>query len=295
MPTMNDARLLGRRGLVVAACLLWPALAMLAGPAASRREHASGPVRAAGTPPSGSRSGPCPVREAAPCVIELHGPGSPSASASCTAEPWSRSLQLTLPTKWADSNKDGWWETVLRIPLDPARDCSCARFKIDFDAPGVGFHVNIGDSPTNNGYGGDAGTTHDSAETQILARRLSVFSSVPALAKGPTNLLDRLLDLDLPPLTGRTMNIEVCDQSLAVELSPGRGETKPLHWKLQTLNAGLLYALAPRHAVEGTPAAPLEDHAIYAAFNRVIHVLDGPPSNNRAGSAVRRVEIMLSP
>ena len=200
---------------------------------------------------------------------------------------------FTQPGKWSDSNKDGWWETVLRIPLDPAKECGCAHFRIFFEGPNKGMNVNVGNSPTNNGHGGDAGTTPDSAEVQVLSGKLSVYSRIPSLASGPSPLLDRLLDLDLPPLAGRVLAMEVCDQSIAFELSPGKGETKPLRWKLQTLNSGLLYVLSPR--IEDGPKALNAEHAIYASFNRVIHQLDGLPSHGRAGTGVRRVEITLSP
>ena len=242
--------------------------------------------------PTAEPGGPCPVARSKPCVIELEGPHGPSASAECMAEPWSRFLKFRQPGRWSDSNKDGWWETVLEVALDPAKDCGCAHFKVSYGGPSVGFSVHIGDSPTNDGYGGDAGTTLDSAEVQILNDRLTVFSA--ELLGARLSPIEKFYELDLPALAGRSIEFDVCDQTLGFTLLKGRVGALPMKWKLQTVN-GRLFSLAPRTGPEEARAHGAPDHAIYAAFNRVIHVIDGNPSQKRLGSGVRRIELTLTP
>lgn len=234
------------------------------------------------------------MASARPCVIDLHGPHAPSASPSCRSAPWSRFVKLVQRKEFSDANKDGWYEAVIEITLDPAKDCGCATFRIFYDAPPEFFTVNIGDSPTNDGYGGDAGTTLDAAEMQILGSHLAVFTS--GRPRGGTSPIEMLYESDLPPLAGRSIDLEVCDQTLGFTLPAGRGNPAPLRWRLQTVNLGLLYSLAraPAPGTSGDAPAP-GGNQIYAAFNRVIHVKDGPASHNRVGSGVRRVEISLSP
>lgn len=261
------------------------------GGAAPSRAPARG--KTPGTVPS-PVSGPCPVTGAKPCLIELHGPHAPSASPSCLSEPWSRFVKLVQPKKFSDANKDGWYEAVLEITLDPAKDCGCATFHISYDAPPYFFTVNIGDSPTNDGYGGDAGTTLDAAEMQILGSHLAVFTS--GRPRGGTSPIELLYESDLPPLVGRSIDLEICDQTLGFTLPPGKGNPEPMRWRLQTVDLGLLYSLA-RAPAPGSPEkkpAP-GGNQIYAAFNRVIHVKDGAASHGRIGSGVKRVEISLSP
>jgi hypothetical protein len=94
--------------------------------------------------------------------------------------------------------------------------------------------------------------------------------------------VDRLLDVSLPSLRGRTLEIEVCDQRVAVVLLPTEQEAEPLRWDLQTMNSRLLFALTA-------------EEAIYASFNRVIHDRVAAASHGRLGTGARRVEISLSP
>jgi hypothetical protein len=208
-------------------------------------------------------------------VLTLSGAARPSASAACTSADWSGLLRFTLPQRFADANADGSWESVLEIRLDPARHCGCARFKVFYGETPSGWTVHLGNSPTNNGHGGDQGTTPEAAELQVLDGRLSVFSAARR------QQVDRLLDVELPGLAQRVLELEVCNQTLDVRLAPHRRGEEPLRWQLGTLSSKLLLAFGP---------APL-----YASFNRVVHQLGAAPSHARMGSGVRRVEISLSP
>src|SRR4029079_5420743 len=92
-----------------------------------------------------------------PCVIELQGPRAPSASPGCMAEPWRSFLRFTMPGGCAEANRDGWWESVVAISLDPATNCGCAHLRVVYGRNPAGFSLNVGDSPTNDGFGGDQG------------------------------------------------------------------------------------------------------------------------------------------
>lgn len=220
-------------------------------------------------------------------MLTLEGPGSPSASAPCSSDEWSSRLRFSLPDKWSDVNRDGSWETVLEIRLDPTKDCGCARFKIAFDDPVGAWTVNLGNSPTNNGHGGDEGTTPDAAELQVLDKRLTVFTASRPLP----HRVEKLFDETLPPLGGRTMLVEVCHEALSVELLPTSRDPNPVQWKLGTLNSKLLFSLGPdQERAEGETGG-----SVYAAFNRVVHLKSGAASHARIGRGVRRVEISLSP
>jgi hypothetical protein len=227
------------------------------------------------------------VASGPPCAISLATPGGPTLSAECTSPAWAPLLRFPQPGRFTDSNRDGTWETVLEVHLDPTKDCGCARFRIFFtEEPTLDWMVHVGESPTNNGHGGDEGTTTDAAEVHLLGRQLTVYS----VAQSVRRQIDRLLDATVPPLEGRVLELRACDQSLEVEVVPTVRDPTPPKWKLETLSSKLLFSLVPVEA-----DAPRKGGSIYAAFNRVIHQITGPPSHKRVGRGVRRVEVYLTP
>src|SRR6185295_18943356 len=58
----------------------------------------------------------------------------------------------------------GWKEAVLKINL---KDCTKATIWAQWEGLPTAWTLNIGDSPTNDGFGGDAGTTTKDAEMWI--------------------------------------------------------------------------------------------------------------------------------
>jgi hypothetical protein len=241
---------------------------------------------------AGDSGGSCAVAGSSPCVIELHGPQAPKLSANCSAEPWTRYVKLMLPGRFVDSDKNGWWETVVEIALDPSKECGCATIRIEFQDPVAAWSVNVGDSPTNNGFGGDAGTTIYAAEMQILGDLLSVFTAGSPNLAAPR--FDGILQSSLPLLGGKHVDLEICDQVLVFDMPGGLVGGRPIHWRLQTPASGLLYSLAPRPGHAGTEGANRKDRGIYAGFNRT--VTEGDPGRSaRIGTGVRRVEITLAP
>jgi hypothetical protein len=227
------------------------------------------------------RVGPCPVTHAPPCEIVLAGPAAPSASAACTSEAWVPFVRFPHPERWTNPNRDGSWEAVIEIRLAPSRDCGCARVEVDLEERTSGWTFHVANSPTNNGHGGDAGTTSATAEMQLAGSRWTVFTA----AHSERRDVDRLFDLEGLG-AARRVSIEVCEQSLAVE-SPGvTPDGSPVRWRLATLGSELLFAFGSGREDGGS---------LYLGLNRVVHRLDGAPSHGRSGTGVRRATITLLP
>ena len=64
---------------------------------------------------------------------------------------------------------------VVRLSFDPFGSKRIARLDLAMGSQVQGFTFNIGDSSTNNGYGGDGGTTSNSAEIHSNDNRFYVI------------------------------------------------------------------------------------------------------------------------
>ncbi len=228
----------------------------------------------------------CRVAGLEPCTLMLHGDDAPAASPQCRNDAWRPHLSFQQPESFSDSDGDGWWETVLELDLDPGKGCNCAVLHIYFSGTPAGIMVNIGDSASNNGQGGDAGTHPlHSAELQV-----TTFNDRPQIAVFTTKRPDLILRLNLPDLDGDFLEVEVCDQFL--RFAPSGKRDGPGAVRINTLKGQNLFALGPADGQEGTGRAA--DPWIYAAFNRVIHHRRGLPTKP-SGRGVSRVEIVLTP
>ena len=63
----------------------------------------------------------CHVAAAKPCAIDLRGAGAPRMSDSCTTEAWKGHIAFELPDNFADADRNGWHEVVVRLDVDPTR------------------------------------------------------------------------------------------------------------------------------------------------------------------------------
>jgi hypothetical protein len=232
---------------------------------------------AASVSPSGSV---CRPAAAGACLIELHGDGVPRAGAACTGDAWAGHLTFALPGRFADADVNGWHEAVLELDLDPKRGCECAVFRVRYEGDPFGWTVNVGDSPTNDGYGGDAWSTKFDAEILVAGRDLEAFGA----DRGNSPAETRIFGMNRLPLRDRVLELEICDQSLRVVIDELTGYINT-HVSQELL--------AIRAAPAGKKDAP--DARIYAAFNRVIHRRAGRPAHDRFGTGVRSVEISLTP
>ncbi|ANM31353.1 hypothetical protein ABI59_19895 [Acidobacteria bacterium Mor1] len=221
------------------------------------------------------------------CRLDLRGEEGPRASPSCTTGVFQERLGFGQADRFADSDGDGWPEVVLELDLDPAKGFSCAVFRVHYAESPQGFTVNIGDSSTNDGYGGDAGSSpKHSAEMQVNTQangtRLSVFSSL-----GPPP--DHYARTFLPDLAGHFLELEVCHQFLGYAID-GDWES-PGATRMKSIAGQRLFFIAPAgQAGEGAGGDPW----IHAAFNRVIHRRTGAPSGERTGKGVSKVELRLT-
>ncbi len=80
--------------------------------------------------PLATATAQCRALEARACVLTLGETEKASASATCTDEIWQEHLKFESPGPFTDGNRDGWWETVLRINLDAAKGCGCAVLRL---------------------------------------------------------------------------------------------------------------------------------------------------------------------
>ncbi|HEV2704913.1 MAG TPA: hypothetical protein VGV59_03255 [Pyrinomonadaceae bacterium] len=174
---------------------------------------------------------------------------------------------ITTTSAPTDSDGDGWLEAVFTINVD--KGCRCANIAVEYEGTPSGWTVNIGDSPTNNGFGGDSSGSPDSeAEAQVLDQALSVYNSFnPSI--DPPGTVDRIFHQELA-LTNGAAKFVVCDQYLSY------GQP---HGVLQTPAIKRLFAL---------PDPAVGNSLIFAGFNRVV---SGPGS--RIGQGARRVTMSL--
>jgi Mg-chelatase subunit ChlD len=155
---------------------------------------------------------------------------------------------------------------LLKIRLDPQIDgFRRARFDIDFGEAPIGYSVNIGDSVSNNGDGGDDGDQSNDAEVQIIDDTLAIFAGDGHLATGSERMLGAWHGI---AQAGSTVSMEIEDGKVWVD-------------GLGTITSPNLFALAGQQDDEG----PV-NYDIYAAFNRNI-------TGERRGLGVDRVTVTL--
>jgi hypothetical protein len=150
----------------------------------------------------------------------------------------------------------GWKQAAVKIVV-PA-GCSQVNVVVEYEGLPCGWTVNLGDSMTNNGFGGGSGGTPQNAELQIVGENLSVYSG-----SGNAAFVDNLAAAHLA-LTDSALKLTVKDQFVSWG--------NPYAF-LSTPNNKMLYALP-------NPADP----PIYLGLNRVILATSG-----RTGYGARRV------
>ena len=180
---------------------------------------------------------------------------SPMAGVSFTALP-----VPVVPVTAACPLAAGWKMAAVKIVV-PA-GCTQANVVVEYEGLPSAWTVDLGDSPTNDGFGGDAGSNPPyNAELQILAEDLAVYngSANPAL-------VDNLAIAHLA-LTDSALKFVVKDQFV----SWGNP-----HTILQTPKNKILFSFTD----------PKDPRTIYLGLNRVI---SGPGA--RTGCGARRTLI----
>lgn len=195
-----------------------------------------------------------------------------AVAATCTLNlaAWTSTCDGIAAIETVEADADAQ-EIVLRLTLDPlATGLSRARFEIALDRRTAnGAMINIGDSPSNDGIGGDAGDTSHNAEMVIADGDLWIFGDDGMDAAGSRQISAERSVVG----PGDTFTVEVADGRLEL-LLPG-GE--------QVIEAGHFFALDGQRDASGAA-----DYDIYAAFNRTI-------AGGERGAGVEEVTVTLLP
>jgi uncharacterized protein (TIGR02145 family) len=170
------------------------------------------------------------------------------------------------------AGQKGTGRAVIKVTLDGSvypDGYTEATFKVKYTEPRQGWTVNIGDSESNNGWKGDAGTQSNDAELQIFDDKMVVFGN----DYRPEPELNPLLSYTLQE--GRSnITLSVKDRFLGWTYKGRVGEHK----------SEFIYALNGEQDDEGQI-----NYDIYAGFNRTIG------SAGRNGTGVGKVIIELKP
>jgi hypothetical protein len=196
---------------------------------------------------------------------------------SCTLLGSSPVKGVTLGTMIPHTNDPGcpglWYEAHFDInlkPPNPATDpARTAYITAEYQGTPYGWTVDIGDSPADNGYGGNDGTAEKAAEVQVVDQTLGVYDDNTQVYGQVDNMLNQQL-----ALTNGSLKFTITDQTLTF------GEPRTV---LATPVTKLLYTLPDA-------ADPNGPYFIYAAFNHVIET-----AVDRKGCGVRSVTISTGP
>lgn len=148
-----------------------------------------------------------------------------------------------------------------------------AKFLLKYKEPPKFWTVDISDSPTGDGYGGDHGTTSNMAETQIHNKQLRIYGNdLPGHLDASSNggLLIRTVD-----------NFVKRGSRAKIDISNERVEWKSGKYK-DFLESRFLYTLAGQEPLYG-----IRDDYVYVGLNRVV------AGNFRNGSGLCEVTISL--
>ena len=207
---------------------------------------------------------------------------SPIPTPTPQPKPQPVSCTINFQADWSDC---GWvtgvlqvenlyGQALLQLTLDPATTgYDRARFDITYDRAPAGWSVNIGDSFTNNGRGGDTGHEFNDAEVQIVDGQLLVYGNDDTRTRDAKDGRRLLFTLDDVVRQGETIALEVANDRLGINYGSG----------IEVVESPYLFALDGQ-----LDRAGLFNYEIFAAFNRTI---DG--SSN--GSGISQVVVTLYP
>lgn len=158
-----------------------------------------------------------------------------------------------------------WKAAVIEVTIPP--QCDRAVVWVQYQGAPVGWTANIGDSESNNGFGGDFGSfpLGQNAEVDVLDHRLTVWNA----ADNPQDV-EQLLTQNLA-LTDGSLNFVVADQSVSLG--------QPFS-KLATPDLDRLFFLP------ASPQAP-DNRTFYVGLNRVVDPIGGK-NTSRNGCGARR-------
>ncbi len=164
---------------------------------------------------------------------------------------------------------DSSGRAVVKVVLDPVvTEFTKARFELLYGDEIEEWTLNIGDSVSNNGHGGDSADQTRDSEVQIFGQDLAIFGDDTA-PTGDAKVLARSTGLAVP---GAVVVLEVSNNQVSWHNDKGvDGAVKSEH----------VFSLAGQGDAEGQP-----NYDIYAGFNRVV-------AGGRVGKGLKRVKIKL--
>lgn len=171
------------------------------------------------------------------------------------------------PTAVGTAACPNWRMAALQIRI-PA-GCTQANILIEYEGLPRDWTVNLGDSPTNDGFAGDAGSPDSEAELWVLNEDLGL---APANKLAPALGIDNPLVRDSLALTDGALKLVVKNQSVTW------GQPASLVQMPATNN---LFAIPDK-----APVPVARRRSVFLGLNRVI---SGP--GNRIGCGARRVLI----
>ena len=166
-------------------------------------------------------------------------------------------------------------QSLLRLTLDPhSTGYTNVRFDLTYSGTPNGTSVDIGDSISNDGAGGDNGNQSNNAEVQIENSVLTVYGNDYTQ---PGDTIDGKRQIKLVRDAVRadeTVSVEVSNERLGINGAGG----------IEVVNSPYLFALNGQEDRLGRV-----NYDIYAAFNRTIQ------HNNSGGYGVAKVVVTLYP
>ena len=187
----------------------------------------------------------------------------------------SAQVYTSLGTPFCSVTESPTGKYLVTINLRPGvdyRKYRQVRFSITNNGSPTGFTLNIGDSISNNGWGGDASDQSNDAELHINGQTLYVYAN----DAGSAQLLHSASNV-LPTTSYRNLQIVVEDG-------------KATYWKnfdtstTYTISSPYLFALKGQADTEG----PV-NYTIYAGINRVVDSY----STDRVGTGITDVYVYL--
>lgn len=215
------------------------------------------------------------VDDSSTAVIEkAHQPeGLAAASFSCDTDGvMSKGISTSYPSQYVSVQEPSSGEYVVTINTRPSgyTHYRSVMFSIYNNGSPSGWSINIGDSSTNNGWAGDAGTQSRDAEIQVYNNALSVYEN----QHGGSGSIHSQSG-HLPNYDSKNVRYKIEDRKFSYWKNFNTSSTTRVVSKD-------LFALDNQNDTEGP-----ENYTIYAGFNRTVG------SSYRSGSGITTVYVYL--
>ncbi|XP_021356937.1 uncharacterized protein LOC110452627, partial [Mizuhopecten yessoensis] len=159
------------------------------------------------------------------------------------------------------------------LKLDFSGPYKEAKILLDYAEPPRLWTLDISDSPTGDGYGGDNGSTSNMAETQIHNKQFRIYgNNLPGHMDASANGGLLITTVDNFIRRGSTAKISISDERVEWKSGPHKDNIK----------SRFLYTLRGQQPLYGTV-----DYNVYVGLNRVV------AGNFRSGSGLCSATIAL--